>query len=157
VGRRPASPARPSARLSDGRAQIFEARARTTTVHLLHDDTSVEAPEKFSSDRPVAAFCATGNPRAFFAHLRGDGFALTHTRAFADHHVYTQAEVSALAREAEPAGARALLTTAKDAVKLRELRSALPIYVVEIEMEVADEGRLIELLREAAWGKRDEG
>jgi tetraacyldisaccharide 4'-kinase len=97
----------------------------------------------------VAAFCAVGNPRAYFEHLRRDGFELCHTRAFADHHAYTAADAESVSREAERRGARALLTTAKDAVKLRGLGFALPCYVVETGLEFDEEGRLLGLLREA--------
>ena len=100
--------------------------------------------------RPVAAFCAVGNPHAFFTQIRRDGFDLRCERAFPDHHVFERAELEAFAREAEREGARALLTTAKDAVKLRSIRLSLPCYVVEIGLEFEDEEKLTSLVREAA-------
>jgi tetraacyldisaccharide 4'-kinase len=100
--------------------------------------------------QPVAAFCAIGNPQAFFAHLRrNDGHTLCYTRAFPDHHRFTQGELDAVSREAERHGARALLTTAKDAVKLDELRVSLPLYVVEIGLEFDDESGMLSAVREA--------
>ena len=107
------------------------------------------ALEKPAVWQPVGAFCAVGNPRAFFAHVRADGFELAHARSFPDHHVFTRSEVEAVAREARDRGARALLTTAKDAVKLRGFRLSLPCYVVEIGLEFEDEGKLLGLMREA--------
>jgi tetraacyldisaccharide 4'-kinase len=101
----------------------------------------------------VAAFCAVGNPRAFFEHLRRGGFELSYTRAFADHHAYTAADADALSREAARRGARALLTTAKDAVKLRGLGFALPCRVVVAGLEFDEEARLLALLREAVSAK----
>lgn len=98
---------------------------------------------------PAAAFCAVGNPRAFFEHLRREGFELLYTRAFADHQRLTQADVDKVAGEAARSGARVLMTTAKDAVKLRGLRLSLPCYVVEIELEFEDEGELLGLVRAA--------
>lgn len=98
----------------------------------------------------VAAFCAIGNPRAFFEHLRRGGFELCHARAFPDHHAYERSEVEAFGREAARRGAQALLTTAKDAVKLRASVFALPCYVVETELEFEDEAGLLRLLRAAA-------
>src|SRR5205085_6773482 len=98
---------------------------------------------------PVAAFCAVGNPRAFFEQLRREGFDLRHTRSFPDHHAYTRADTEAFTLEAESAGARALLTTAKDAVKLRAQAFRLPCYVVEIELEFEDEGSLRRLVKDA--------
>jgi tetraacyldisaccharide 4'-kinase len=40
-------------------------------------------------------------------------------RAFPDHHVYSQDEIDSVIRAAKEIGANALITTAKDAVKLR--------------------------------------
>jgi tetraacyldisaccharide 4'-kinase len=96
-----------------------------------------------------AAFCAIGNPAAFFEYSRKDGHDLKLTRAFPDHHVYTQGDIDAFVSEAGRAGAQALLTTAKDAVKLGSLRFALPCYVLEIEVEFDDEEKLLGMIREA--------
>ncbi|HEX8773065.1 MAG TPA: tetraacyldisaccharide 4'-kinase [Pyrinomonadaceae bacterium] len=128
-------------RLSGGRPVLF-SRARTRAVRALADTGASERVSAGSLPQPFAAFCAIGNPGAFFAHLRGDGHTLTYTRAFPDHHVYTQADAASLARDAKDAGAELLLTTAKDAVKLRSLRFDLPCYVLEIELEFDDETSL---------------
>ena len=143
-------------RLSDGRAAIFTTRTRTsglrpldTTLHVTASPGSHHPAAVLPSLQPAAAFCALGNPQAFFRHLRRDGHDLNHTRAFADHHRYTQRDVDALTNEAVERGARALLTTAKDAVKLRALRFALPCYVVEIALEIAEEDRMLAVVRQA--------
>jgi tetraacyldisaccharide 4'-kinase len=139
------------ARLTD--AHVVASRVRTRGLRRIGDTTREESArvgvESLSASGPVAAFCAVGNPRAFFEQLRGEGFDLRHTRPFPDHHNYTRAEVEALTREAERAGARALLTTAKDAVKLRSQEFPLPCYVVEIELEFEDEDLLRRLVKDA--------
>lgn len=134
------------ARVSVGRAAVFTSRVRTRGLKALS-----EAEVKLESVRvgTIGAFCAVGNPSAFFEHLRRDGFELNYTRAFNDHHAYTQTDAEAVSREARAQGARALLTTAKDAVKLRGLDFALPCYSVETELEFDDESRLLSLLRAA--------
>ena len=164
-------------RLSDGRAEVFIARTRALRArpvdgsgagNLLAETAPADeaATDKISADktaaRPVtpalrlaalpqmvAAFCALGNPPAFFAHLRREGFALSFTRAFPDHHYYSQRDADALAQAAAASGAQALLTTTKDAVKLRALRFALPCYALEMELEIEDEERLRALIRTA--------
>src|SRR3712207_4760697 len=113
-------------RLTGGRAPVFASSFRTTAVRPLAD-----ANDEGEAVGPFAAFCAVGNPRSFFAHLRGEGRELLYTRAFQDHHAYTQRDVEAIAHEAERRGARSLLTTAKDAVKLRRLSLTLPCHVVD--------------------------
>lgn len=135
-------------RLSSGRPLIL-AHARPVRMRSLFDRVDEYPPVRTSSTTPAAAFCAIGNPQSFFAHLRGLGHTLSYTRAFADHHVYTQRDVDALEHEAEARGAQLLITTMKDAVKLRLLRFRLPCYVLEVEMEFDDESKLLDLIREA--------
>lgn len=96
---------------------------------------------------PVAAFCAVGNPQSFFAQLKAAGYAVVVEKAFRDHHSYTQKEIDDLVDTAARAGATSLITTAKDAVKLRALQFSLPYHVFEIEIAIEDEealGRLIQ-------------
>jgi tetraacyldisaccharide 4'-kinase len=144
------------ARVSGGRAAVFMSRVRTLGLKPLSEEGSGVASVKIESVRvgTVGAFCAVGNPGAFFEHVRRDGFELGYTRAFQDHHAYTQADAEAISREAFKRGARALLTTAKDAVKLRGLDFALPCYVVETGLEFDEEARLLGLLRAAVSAKR---
>jgi tetraacyldisaccharide 4'-kinase len=96
--------------------------------------------------RPVAAFCGVGNPESFFEQARRAGCAPIFRRAFADHHNYKQLELDALINEAKAAGAESLVTTAKDAIRLANLKLELPCYVLEIEISIDDEDRLIELV-----------
>ncbi|HEX3558254.1 MAG TPA: tetraacyldisaccharide 4'-kinase [Pyrinomonadaceae bacterium] len=135
-------------RLSGGRACVITSRVRTRGLAPLNAPTA-RLPLGALTKEPAAAFCAVGNPHAFFEHLRRAGFDLRHTRAFPDHHAYTQADVEAFTREAVGEDARALLTTAKDAVKLRGCGFTLPCYVIETELEFEDEGSLLGLIRGA--------
>lgn len=147
-------------RLSAGRP-VLRASTRTRALlpldeaMLKEDATAIYSPHASPCARPsssggaVAAFCALGNPSAFFAHLRSDGHSLNYTRAFPDHHVYRQMDVDALVLEAKREGAQALITTAKDGVKLRSLRFELPCYVLDIELEFDDEENFASMIRQA--------
>lgn len=139
------------ARLTDARVSVSRVRTRglRRIGGITQEESTRSSVESVAASGPVAAFCAVGNPRAFFGQLRKEGFDLRHARSFPDHHNYTHAEVGALTREAERAGARALLTTAKDAVKLRSQEFPLPCYVVEIEPEFDDEDSLRGLIKDA--------
>jgi len=106
-------------------------------------------PETIAVPGRVGAFCAVGNPRSFFENLRGLGYEVGLERAFADHHVYSQADVDALHRLARETGANALITTAKDAVKLKGLTFALPCYVLEIEIAIEDVEGFVRLILQA--------
>lgn len=92
------------------------------------------------------AFCALGNPDNFFEQLRRENVSLTATRKFPDHHRYTRNDVAKLESEAQRNGASALLTTAKDAVKLTNLKFEMPCYVVESAMVFSDEKKLREFI-----------
>jgi len=82
----------------------------------------------------VFAFCALGNPNNFFEQLRQERFELVSTQKFSDHHSYTQKNIEKLVAQADQSGAKALLTTAKDAVKLKDLKFEVPCFVVESAM-----------------------
>lgn len=97
--------------------------------------------------QPLAAFCGIGNPESFFSHLLGAGYTPAFARAFPDHHQYKQTDVDALSREAKAHGAAGLITTAKDAIKLRTLDFEIPCYVQKIEISIGDEDRFLELIR----------
>lgn len=139
-------------RLTGGSVPVITSRVKTQGLTPLATsaEPSSSSPPDVLEGAAVGAFCAVGNPWAFFKQLRKEGYELRHTRVFADHHVFTQSDVDEVVREAEQGGARALLTTAKDAVKLRALDFALPVYVVEIGLEFDDEETLRRLVSEAA-------
>ncbi|MDT5062223.1 MAG: tetraacyldisaccharide 4-kinase [Acidobacteriota bacterium] len=146
-------------RLSGARPVLL-SRTRTRTLRPL-DAIAVKNDQPNSSTHhsslithhSLAAFCAIGNPAAFFEHIRKDGHDLKLTRAFPDHHAYSQSDIDWLVSEARRAGALGLLTTAKDAVKLGSLRFDLPCYVLEIELEFDDEEKLLSMIREAIQTK----
>lgn len=104
-------------------------------------------------NQPIAAFCGIGNPKAFFQQLGNEGFDLRHIEAFGDHHKYSQADIDRLTQRAVDTGAQALITTAKDAVKIRPLRFTLPCYVAEIEIEISEADRLLALIERAIHTK----
>lgn len=113
------------------------------------DSPELEADREALRQHPVAAFCGIGNPNAFFQQLRAGGFDLRHTKVFRDHHEYSQADIDRLTRRATATGVQALITTAKDAVKLGSMRFTLPCYVIEIEMQIQEADRLLALIADA--------
>ena len=129
--------------LIEGRP-VFESRMRPLRVVSLKN-----GPETISVPGRVGAFCAVGNPKSFFESLRELGYDVALERAFADHHEYSQGDVEALHQLAKETRVNALVTTAKDAVKLKGMSFALPCYVLEIEIDIneADEFATIVLDR----------
>jgi tetraacyldisaccharide 4'-kinase len=90
----------------------------------LEPDTAARA----LAGRRMLAFAGIGRPEKFFETARAVGVDLVETRAFADHHAFTAAELDALEARADALGA-GLLTTAKDAVRLPPDRRARPLVL----------------------------
>ena len=116
--------------LIEGRP-IFKSRMRPLRVVSLKN-----GPDTIAVPGRVGAFCAVGNPSSFFQNLRELGYELGLERAFADHHVYTPGDVEQLNQLARQSGSSALITTAKDAVKLKGMAFEVPCYVLEIEIAI---------------------
>lgn len=133
-----------------GDRPVFTSRMHTSGVRELRakDPGSIDL-----LPQPAAAFCAVGNPASFFNHLQAEKIDLAHTRAFPDHHVYEQADIDILIDEARSLGAVSLITTAKDAVKLRQFEFSLPCYVLEIEISIDQHDMLAEMIRTAISGR----
>jgi tetraacyldisaccharide 4'-kinase len=130
-------------RLTNGKP-IFESQMRIKRLSpLKNGGDSLAAPSR------VAAFCAVGNPASLFESLRHAGYELAVEKSFPDHHVYSQEEIDAVIDAAKETGANALVTTAKDAVKLRTLAFSIPCYVVEIEIAIDNAERFTQLVLRA--------
>jgi len=129
------------AKFTGGNRPIFHSYMRTSRVSSLKN-----GPGTLSSPARLAAFCAIGNPAAFFEHLRRAGYELVLQKSFPDHHVFSQEEIDSLIAAAKKAGANSLITTAKDAVKLRTLSFPIPCYVLEIEIAIENGDELARML-----------
>jgi len=99
------------------------------------------------------AFCALGNPENFFAQLRRENFDVIAAEKFPDHHFYSPKDIEKLEKIAGQNGAEILLTTAKDAVKLKDFRFELPCFVVESGLVFEDEDNFRKFLSESATSK----
>ncbi len=120
---------------------IFTAQTRMTAVKSLEQFLS-GAPGSGAATGMAVAFCAIGNPDNFFAQLAGDGFEIGAEKKFADHHKYRQEDIAVLENLAKKSSAARLLTTAKDAVKLKHLKFEIPCNVVESELVFDREKKL---------------
>ena len=129
-------------------APVLTSRTTIKNIRLLNEKGLVE--EATVRSQPLAAFCAIGNSTAFFDQLREAHFDIRHEKAFRDHHKYSQTDIDRLIETATSSGAHALITTEKDAVKLRAFRFDLPCYVAQVEVEISDATKLLELIERAS-------
>ncbi len=81
----------------------------------------------------VYAFSGLADNEQFFATLRDAGATLAGTSSFPDHHPYGASDLTAIRQAAAHCRADAIVTTAKDAVKLPE---AGDLVTIGIEMEI---------------------
>ncbi len=110
-------------------------------------------PNQNLDGRKLYAFAGIGRPEKFFASLKDLGYDVRRSRAFADHHRYTETEIRALMVEAEEEGLQ-LVTTSKDMARLATSEGELFRWitarteVLEVRMEINDEDRLVGLVEE---------
>jgi tetraacyldisaccharide 4'-kinase len=123
-----------------GPARTFRVERRLAEWRAL-DGTVAEAPGR--------AFLLAGiaRPERFERDVVGSGVHVVGRAFFRDHHRFRAVELEAAAAQARAGGAFALVTTAKDAVRLEGLPPlGLPVVVLHVEARIADEARLRERL-----------
>jgi tetraacyldisaccharide 4'-kinase len=93
----------------------------------------VAAPEDGDS---ALALAGIAEPSHFFDDLRAAGWSVPATMAFADHHRYTSRDLRRIVQRARAAGARRIVTTEKDLVRLLRYRPfPMPIVTVPLRLE----------------------
>ena len=107
---------------------------------LLKFDDGKNLDIKELQDQPIAAFSGIANPNDFRRILGQTGARLVYYHPFPDHHDYTLSDLKFIEDSAIKAGAKIILTTEKDGVKLKPSSLNLPFYKVVLEMEIL-EGR----------------
>lgn len=95
-------------------------------------------PPLFLSGRRVFLVSGVGNPAAFRRTAESLGARVVGERVFADHYRYRSRDLDRVRREAGRMEAEAILTTEKDAVKIRFLTDAggIPVWVVSVRFEL---------------------
>ena len=84
----------------------------------------------------MAAFCGIGNPAAFRETLATCGLEVAGFRGYADHHVYSPADIAAIAAWAGDLGVERIVTTLKDLVKIRrDELEGIPLVALEVAIE----------------------
>jgi tetraacyldisaccharide 4'-kinase len=127
---------------------VFSASTRLLGFRPLGADIQTLSSAQIGSG-PFYAFCGIGNPRAFFQDLLNWNVPLADRCEFPDHHRYDSRDASELQEAARRAGAKALLTTEKDAQNLANVQFArTPVYITLIELEILKGDALLSLVRE---------
>jgi len=85
----------------------------------------------------VYGFCGIAQPESFKKVLNRLKANLVGFHAFQDHHSYSSDNFTSICKDAKDSGARAIITTEKDFVKLRNLYNAdLPLLALPIQLRM---------------------
>ena len=138
------------------RATLARYNAKAVVVESIHSpqgfsevgcwykdaSTSILPPDLLQGVK-VLAFSGIGNPSSFEQTLSDLQLDMVAAVRYPDHYDYAMSEMQRLQQQAVDAGAQALITTEKDAVKIPaefiDSHRPLPVYVLTIEVKLADD------------------
>lgn len=103
---------------------------------------------------PLLAFCGIGNPSAFFRDLDVARVRIAGTKAFADHHKYSDSEIESVEKEAKRIGANGLITTEKDESNLAGIQFRMPVWVAVTRLVIGNDEAMMEEIRERLRKRR---
>lgn len=116
-------------------AEILECRH--CPRYLKNVITAEQADLSFLQGRKVAALSGIAAPDGFEKSIEAFGATLLERFRFADHHRYRQQEMLDIINAAAKAGADAIITTEKDAVRFPRLsRCDVPILFLRVDIEI---------------------
>lgn len=116
-------------------AEISECRH--CPRHLRDVFTREIQPLEMLRGLDIGAISGIAAPKGFEDELVRLGARVLYHKRYADHHRYTQQELIEAINKAMARGAKALVTTEKDAVRFPHIeRSDLPIYYLRVEIEM---------------------
>ena len=111
-------------------APIVKTALRLESFHKVSTGETL-TPEILRGEK-VAAFCGIGQPDDFFKTLETAGAKVVFQKSFPDHHRFSAGDINSLEDQAKKSGARFLIATEKDAVKLKALAFTLPLLSARI-------------------------
>jgi tetraacyldisaccharide 4'-kinase len=101
------------------------------------DPIHVETGALVDRRAPIVAVAGIASPERFRAALEAGGWRVSRFLTFRDHHVFTARDLATIGDAVRTAGAAAVVTTAKDAVRLRSLGPlAAPLAVASLDVRV---------------------
>jgi tetraacyldisaccharide 4'-kinase len=116
-------------------AEIIECTHRPLYLrHVYHDE---RLPLDYLNELYVGAFAGIAAPESFEEGLRKLGARIELSRHFADHHRYTEKELTSFLQRCVRRDVSAVITTEKDAVRFPVVDPLpVPIYYLRVEIEI---------------------
>lgn len=120
-------------------------RERNSDIPIFHFAATTQLPDA-AENAPLFAFAGLARPEKFFDGLRAIGANLIETKAFPDHHPYSEKDLAALINRARTAKLT-LITTEKDVTKIpAALRSQVAVAGLTLQLAAGESDALHELL-----------
>ncbi len=88
---------------------------------------------------PLFAFCGIGQPKLFEKSLSDQGLELSGFMPLKDHQAFTPSLLKKINMKADNSGAKAIITTEKDLVKIRKEDFKLPVFSLQMEVKPDEE------------------
>lgn len=106
----------------------------------IHGKKTSTVSQREAASMPLFGFCGIAGPESFRKTLLESNIQLKGFRTFADHHAYSEADISSLVQAARNSGAAGLITTEKDQVKLRRIMpDETLLFIQPVELVPADD------------------
>lgn len=121
---------------------------RFTPQGFIDAHNGTEVPLDTLTGQRAVIFSGIGNAGAFRTSVLRQGLIVVDEVVFPDHHAYTMLDINRVRARAERVGARMLVTTEKDAVKLQTLAPlSMPVWAMRLNTHILEgEDRLKQLL-----------
>ncbi|MFH1011949.1 MAG: tetraacyldisaccharide 4'-kinase [bacterium] len=118
----------PAAKLAQSCGKSFlDALLRPGKPLLFSTQEAKEPPEK------IVLVSGIARPKRFYRCAVESGFHVLKHFSFRDHYPFCQSDIAQIERRASKLGAEAILTTAKDAVRLAGISFKLPVWILPVE------------------------
>lgn len=115
--------------------KAIDGRVPIMTGNVVADPTIIAD----LGDAPLLAFAGIGRPQRFFRTIEKVGGNIVQSLAFADHHPYTQSDLTRLQEDSIRLGA-SLITTQKDWIRLpSEWRERISFLPITMQTDAIDE------------------
>ncbi|MFH1422375.1 MAG: tetraacyldisaccharide 4'-kinase [Planctomycetota bacterium] len=115
-------------------------------VNLGEISKSKKVSLEYLRGKRISAFCGIGNPESFQLILNKLCAEVIAFNVFSDHFLYSENLLSNIEKEAALLKSEAIVTTHKDAVKVRSHNFSLPAFYLEIEIEIMQDSEIFDNL-----------
>lgn len=116
--------------------------SRQVATHLTNVRTEAREDIAVLAEKEIMTVCSIGNPQSFNQTVKSASLSITEEMVFMDHHDYREGDFRAIIQTCESHGAKHVVTTAKDAVKLKYFLNLLPstieLWVLNMRLDISE-------------------